>query len=194
MKGTVVVTALALIGLAQLGCGISPDYVEDSEADVILYVTSMNGGNVLQSDVREGADSFTVVSDTIPVGLANRSKNPSVTVVQVARAILLDRYTVSYFRSDGRNTQGVDVPYTISGEIRSALDLGDNITVNIEVVRAQAKFDPPLTNIKGSEGALGGSALLFTCFAEVTLYGHTPAGKTVQASGRMQIDFADYGD
>jgi hypothetical protein len=30
--------------------------------------------------------------------------------------------------------------------------------------------------------------------AEITLYGETVSGQTVSASGRLQIDFADYGD
>ncbi len=30
--------------------------------------------------------------------------------------------------------------------------------------------------------------------AEVTLYGETVSGQTVTAKGRLQIDFADFGD
>jgi hypothetical protein len=183
MRAMALVTAL---GLALAGCGISPDYVEQSEADVLLLINTLNGGNVLQSDVREGTNSTTVVADVVPVGIANRSKNPAVTSVQVARAIQLERYTVRYFRSDGRNTEGVDVPYAISGELRTVVDVGGNITVNI---------DPPLTNLRGiAPTALGGSSLIITCFAEVTIYGTTTSGKAVADSGRMQIDFADTGD
>ena len=128
---------------------MAPDYVTQSEADVSLFVNDINEGAVLQSDVRTGDDSNTVESDNVDVSFANRSKNPNVTTVQVARAIDIDRYTVRYFRSDGRNTQGVDVPYSITGDLRTTLDLGDNATVSIQVVRAQAKLDAPLTNLRG---------------------------------------------
>jgi hypothetical protein len=179
----------ACAGLGLSAC--TPDYVKQSDADVFLFVNSLNGGAVLNSDVRTGSN--TVSADNVQVGLANRSKNPSVTEVQVARAIDLRRYTVRYFRSDGRNTEGVDVPYSISGDLRSVLDVGDNSTLSIQVVRAQAKLDPPLTNLRGvTTGALGGSALLLTCFAELTFYGETTSGKAVSASGTMQIDFADF--
>lgn len=194
-RKTMRVMAVVLVvgAVALTGCGMAPDYVTQSEADVFLFVNGINGGAVLNSDVRTGEDSNTVESDNVTVSFANRSKNPNVTVEQVARAIDVERYTVRYFRSDGRNTQGVDVPYTISGDLRFVLDVGSNSTVDIQVVRAQAKLDPPLTNLRGIvPGALGGSSLILSCFAELTFYGRTTSGKAVQASGTVQIDFADF--
>jgi hypothetical protein len=191
MRATLVFTVLGAFALS--GCGMSPDYVTQTDADVSLFVNDINGGSVLQSDVRAGDDSNTVQSDNADVSFANRSKNPNVTTLQVARAIDIDRYTVRYFRSDGRNTQGVDVPYSISGDLRTTLDIGDNSTISIQVVRAQAKLDAPLTNLRAVvPGALGGSALILSCFAELTFYGRTTSGKVVQASGTVQIDFADF--
>lgn len=193
-KAMKVIAVVIMVGAVALsGCGMSPDYVTQSEADVFLFVNSINEGAVLNSDVRTGDDSNTVESDNVAVSFANRSKNSNVTTVQVARAINFDRYTVRYYRSDGRNTPGVDVPYSITGDLRAVLDLGDNSTVSIQVVRAQAKLDPPLTNLRGIvPGALGGSALILSCFAEMTFYGHTSSGVAVQASGSVQIDFADF--
>ena len=188
-------TAVLLGGLVAAGCGMSPAYVENGEADVALYVVDINAGAVFNSDVRDGDDSNTVASDNIDVTLANRSKNPTINETQVPRAIIVRRYTVRYFRSDGRNTPGVDVPYSISGDLRTALDVSDseNLTISLQIVRAQAKLDPPLTNLKGiAPGALGGSALILSAFAEVTVYGETVSGKAVSAAGTVQIDFADY--
>jgi hypothetical protein len=103
-------------------------------------------------------------------------------------AVLVERYEVRYFRSDGRATEGVDVPYRISGNISTALDAttdsGGNVTVPIEVVRTQAKLEPPLLNLTN-----GGGEIVLTAFAEVTVFGHTIAGQAVRASGRLQIDF-----
>ena len=156
---------------------------------------------MLLSDVRTGNASEQVFADNVTVALANRSKNPSVTDVQVARAIDIDRYTVRYFRGDGRNTQGVDVPFPISGDLRTVIDVGNNITVQLQVVRAQAKLDPPLTNLRrGSPGPLPTPTLsptlnqVLTVFAEITVYGRTTAGDTVSDSGTMQIDFSDYAE
>ena len=192
MRAMALITAVAFGGLALSGCGISPDYVQDGEGDVFLFLNAINGGAALQSDVRTGDTGNTVVRDDVTVSLANRSKNPSVTELQVARAIDLERYTVRYFRSDGRNTQGVDVPYDISGPVRNVVDIGQNLDVSIEVVRAQAKLEPPLTNLSGNvPNALGGGPLILTIFAEITIYGRQTSGEAVRASGTLQIDFAD---
>jgi hypothetical protein len=134
------------------------------------------------------------VEDEVPVTIAVRPKNPNFeNVPQVAAAVLIERYDVRYFRSDGRNTEGVDVPYRISGNITTAVDVGtgsgDNVTFPIEVVRRQAKLEPPLANLAGS-----GGALVLTCFAEITIHGRTVAGEAVEARGRLQIDFADLAD
>jgi hypothetical protein len=46
--------------------------------------------------------------------------------------------------------------------------------------------EPPLSSIL--------QATVLTVMAEITVYGETVTGDRVTASGRMQIDFADYGD
>jgi hypothetical protein len=106
----------------------------------------------------------------------------------VPSAVLLKSYEVRYFRTDGRGTAGVDVPYRITGNLAFAVDVAATGTSDfpLEVVRRQAKVEPPLSSIY--------QAALLTVMAEVTLYGETVAGERVQASGRLQIDFADYGD
>lgn len=185
---TLVVASLAtLFGLPHSGC--TPDYVTDNQAPVSLFINAINDGAPLDSDVLSGSaqGGFFVVEDEVLVAIANRSKNPNFTnTPQVAMAIDVDRYEVRYFRSDGRNTEGVDVPYKISGNIRFVIDVEDNQTFSLEVVRRQAKLEPPLRNLVG-----GGGELVLTCFAEVTLHGRTTAGQAVKAVGHLQIDFAD---
>jgi hypothetical protein len=56
----------------------------------------------------------------------------------------------------------------------------------LEVVRRQAKVEPPLSTIF--------QTTVLTVMAEITLYGETVSGQAVSASGRLQIDFADFGD
>jgi hypothetical protein len=172
------------LGLLVAASGCTPDYVTGSEAPVFLFINSINSGAPLDSDVQ---DEGTITEDEVTVEVANRQKNPNFTAVpQVAMAIDIDRYEVRYFRSDGRNTEGVDVPYRITGNIRTVVDVGDNVSFPLEVVRRQAKLEPPLRNLVN-----GGGEIVITCFAEVTLHGRTTAGQAVQATGRLQIDFAD---
>lgn len=178
--------ALAL-ALVVSGCGTA-DYVTDSKASVLLLVGSVNSGAVLDSDVRLGIDSNLICPDTVTVDLAVRNKNPNAQAPRVTGAVLVQSYEVRYVRTDGRSQEGVDVPYTINGGIAAAVDVATSGTspVPIEVVRRQAKLEPPLSNIQGFD--------IVTMFADITIAGETVSGDAVTASGRLQIDFANYGD
>ena len=180
-------TVAAVLALT-LGACTSADYVTNSQASVLLIVAAINGGAVLDSDVRNGADSNVVCPDTVDVALAVRNKNLQADAPRVPGAVLIQRYQVQYSRSDGRSVQGVDVPYTVTGLLSSAVDVATSGTeeVPIEVVRRQAKLDPPLSNITGFD--------IVTMFATITISGQTVSGDTVTASGSMQIDFANFGD
>jgi hypothetical protein len=179
--------AVALVlGIGLSGC--SPDYVTGNNASVNLILASINGGSRLDSDVRSGVQSTFVCPDVVNVALAVRNKNPNAPAPSVPSAVLLTSYEVRYFRSDGRGTEGVDVPYRITGTLSFSIDVATSGTssVPIEVVRRQAKVEPPLS-------AIFQTALL-TVQAQVTVYGATVSGQEVSASGTFQIDFADYGD
>jgi hypothetical protein len=184
-------TAVLALCLALSGCGMAPDYVTEDASQVLFYVTSVNGGSVLDSEVRYGTLSddglLFICEDEVPVAVGARLKNPrDATEPSVPNAVQIKGYEVRYRRSDGRNEEGVDVPYRISGAISSGLDVGENTVVTIEVVRRQAKREPPLSNIEQSR--------VLTVFAEVTLFGETISGDRVRASGSLQIDFADFAD
>ncbi len=178
--------AMLLVALAGGSC--TPSYVTGNDAPVNLIVASINKGSVLDSDVRLGPDSTIVCPDTVSVSVAVRNKNPNAPVPYVPGAVLLQSYEVRYFRTDGRGTEGVDVPYRITGSLAFSIDVANSGTTDIpiEVVRRQAKLEPPLSTIN--------QANILTLMAEVTIFGQTVAGQRVSSSGSFQIDFADFLD
>jgi hypothetical protein len=178
--------ATLLLGLVHASC--TPAYVTGSDAPVNLIVAAINEGAQLDSDVRMGEFSTFVCEDEVPVAVAVRNKNPNGPVPYVAGAVLLKSYEVRYFRTDGRAVEGVDVPYRVTGNLAASVDVANSGTSDfpVEVVRRQAKLEPPLSTIF--------QANILTVMAEVTIYGETVAGQRVTGSGRFQIDFADYGD
>jgi hypothetical protein len=174
---------LVLGGVLLTGC--VPDYFDEGNATRALLLTAVNGGNVLSSDVRQDTN---ICPDIVPVRVENQAKNPNVPAAGFRDDIVIERYEVRYFRSDGRATQGVDVPFTISGNIAFNVVGQGAVTVNIEVVRRQAKVEPPLANI-----VAGGGPSVITMFAEITMHARTTTGvATNSATGRLQIDFADF--
>jgi hypothetical protein len=179
---------MAAVGLLVALSGCAPDYVTDNAATVNLIMAAINDGATLDSDVRNGEFSTFVCPDLVDVSVAVRNKNPNAPAPNVPSAVILKSYEVRYYRTDGRGTEGLDVPYRITGNLTLAVDVQNTgtTTFSLEVVRRQAKVEPPLSSIYQSA--------LLTVMANITLYGETVSGQSVTASGRLQIDFADYGD
>jgi hypothetical protein len=191
---------IASLALAPLGC--TPDFVENSEADVILRIVQLTGqpgsedqdeGDVLFSDV-----CCAIINDNIEIDFEVIAKNANLPVLGQFNDVTLERYEMRYLRSDGRNTEGVDVPFTITGAMSSVQIPADGSgSVSVVGVRHQAKLEPPLKNLEGvflgdtGRFVFGGAGIL-TTFGELTIFGRTTSGKVVRAVGRIQIVFADF--
>jgi hypothetical protein len=194
------VALVALTAATTVSCGISPDYVQQDESQVILRINNItaiaNGEDdsaFLTSDVSLGGS---IVNDNAVLTVQALLKNPALSSATPSD-VLLDRYDVVYKRSDGLNTQGVDVPFSISSGMNLLVPAsdagGDGSEAAIIAVRHQAKTEPPLRNLRLNDSGLGGESIL-TVYAEITVYGRTTAGQRVQATGRLQIVFADFAD
>jgi hypothetical protein len=187
-----------LLAAGLLACtACTPDWARDNDSDVLLVMRSVlgqKGGNTgtpttqLLSDVRSPG----IINDNAQLVLGVTMKNPLVTSGVAGSGlndVLLERYVVRYYRADGRGTPGVDVPHDVSGEMSGRITPGGELTTSIIVVRHQAKEEPPLRNMFSE----GGEDVV-TMAAEITVYGHTVSKKTVTASGRLEIVFADFAD
>jgi len=85
------------------------------------------------------------------------------------------------------HNDGCDVRVWVAGALEAVR--GD-LVVNLEIVRRQAKLEPPLSNLVG-----GGQAQVVTMFAEVTIWARSTILTTTNSvSARIQIDFADFVD
>jgi len=165
------------------GCGAA--YVEGDTASVLLLVENVGEGTPVLSDVR--GENGLIVNCQIDVTVSARPKNPN-SPVGASEDVRVARYTVSYRRADGRAVEGLDVPYRISGNVSTLVssDGTSSTTVTVDLVRHQAKLEPPLNNISGLQ--------VVTMFADITIVGQTVSGKTVTSSGTAQVTFADFAD
>src|SRR5438105_4021516 len=80
--------------------------------------------------------------------------------------IIVNRYRVDYFRPNGRNTPGVDVPFGIDGTMNVHIPINSNGSGSIIIVRHDSKREPPLSELDNgqSEGVL-------TANAQIRCYG-----------------------
>jgi hypothetical protein len=193
------VGAVALL-IASASCGDmtrqgqSPAYLRINELAAASGADPGTFGNTLFSDVitlvdRDNVQVPTIFADLGRVNLALGLKDPGPatgpTQPSANNFITLDRYHVRFIRSDGRNTQGVDVPYAFDGAITGTVS-GD-LTMSFELVRHAAKQEAPLA-------ALSRSAVIISTIAEVTFYGHDQTGRVVTVTGRLTVDFGNFGD
>jgi hypothetical protein len=186
MRSVKVFAVVVLGALASVHC--TPNFATATGADVVLLMTGINNGVPLQSDVR--LSNGAVCADFVTLRLENHFINPSLTNTGFRHDLTVFRYTVTYQRADGLNTPGVDIPFPISGDLAEEVREESDQTLPLEVVRLQAKLEPPLSNLAG----LGGAQVL-TMFANITLYARTTTGATLNpVTGALQIDFADFAD
>ena len=177
---------LALGALAMSGC--VPDWAEQGDSPNTLLMTGINSGAPIDSDVR--ISSGGVCPDFVDLRVENHLKNPLNTDASFRSDVVIERYDVRYFRSDGRSTEGVDVPFRITGNVAQEIQASNSAVLRLEIVRRQAKLEPPLRNLAG-----GGGAQIVTMFAEVTLHARSTIEQSLNtATARVQIDFADFVD
>lgn len=186
----------ALVVMASVSCG---SMTREGTASSYLVIAALEGasgaepgefGGDLESDVVtvvDGNSSIFADSGRVTLVLALKDPGPSGSPLTPtpANAITVDRYRVRYIRSDGRNTQGVDVPYGFDGAFTATVF--DETEVSFTLVRAQAKAEAPLA-------ALSSSFLLISTIAEITFYGHDQTGREVITTGRIGVHFGNWGD
>jgi hypothetical protein len=186
-RAAVVVAAAAL--LLTTACGSTVRQGKASSYLVIDQLAAASGAkptefaNTLASDVVTNGSVF---EDKGQVQMHIEMKDPTTLVGPTStNSITINRYHVEYVRADGRNTQGVDVPWAFDGAITGTFG-ADGQTLNFILVRAQAKVEAPLL-------VLSNSGMIST-IAHVTFYGFDQAGNAVQVSGSISVNFADWAD
>ena len=202
LSSSVPALALGALLLPLSGCGANLP----GNGSSYVIIQSLQGasgaepdafGATLASDVQTLVDatingqqvkSPTIYEDPGRAVLVLAMKDPVGAAPTTTNLITLNRYRVTYVRTDGRNTPGVDVPYPFDGAITATI--GDEpTTVGLTLVRLQSKLENPLLPLVG-----GGGALAISTLAEVTFYGADQTGHEVSVTGRISVTFADWGD
>ena len=183
---------VATCAITTVSCG--GELLRTGRSPVYLMITGMlatpgGGGessSFLLSDV--ATDGGSAFNDSVEITLRAEPKNTTIPTTPL-NDVTMTRYRVVFRRSDGRNTQGVDVPYSFDGGLSTVVQAGGTGTVVFNLVRHQSKFEPPLRNMSG----LGGLAVL-TTVAEITLWGRDQNGNELMVQGFIDVTFADFPD
>jgi hypothetical protein len=168
---------------------------DESKSSSFIIVESITGqdaegntANFLQSDVV--LSDSTVVADIAEATLQAALLDPApILDPSQYNDIILDRYIVSYSRVDGKNRQGVDVPYSFEGSLSQILRVDTSTTISFVIVREVAKLEAPLFDLiqNRAEGVI-------EAIAKIEFYGHDLVNNKVTATGYLTIFFANYAD
>jgi hypothetical protein len=190
MAAAVLGTLLASSCGQAVGTGQGPAYL------VLTSLTAAKGGGVnsgtftssLPSDVITLVPALTgppsIFADNGEADLLLQSKD-NLETPSAANAVTLTQYHVKYIRSDGHNVQGVDVPFEFDGGLGVTIASSGKVTFTL--VRVQAKQEAPLA-------PLANNGQVISTIAEVTFYGHDQNGNAVNVTGRVNVDFSNWGD
>jgi len=194
-------TLLTALAMVAAGCGVA----EQGRSPVVVRIDTLeaaNGGTTtgtfggyLHSDVQNVVNVNNVQTPTrfndvgrVTMSLVLRDPgSPGVAnTPSELNAVTITHYRVVYRRTDGRNVQGVDVPF--------AFDSGMTITVSptgqgqqtFDLVRVSAKFEAPLQALVSNGQALD-------TIADVTFFGKDMHNNDVAVTGSIGITFANFG-
>jgi hypothetical protein len=179
--------ATLLIELLQGASGANPAAIFETRlnSDVITLVrkTDPSGTTTLVP---------TVFSDPgrvqLRVILKNFGNPDSPSTPSHLAYITVTHYRVKYRRTDGRNREGIDVPYAVEGGMTATVGVS-SVTVIFDLVRHSTKEEPPLSNLVNH----GGAGIINT-IADVTFFGRDQNGNNVSVTGSISVNFGDFGD
>jgi hypothetical protein len=192
LTGRMAVAMAAL--LLATACGDKVLQGKASSYLVIDKLTAASGAapgtfdTVLQSDVLTKSG---VLEDLGQVTLHIAMKDVTVatgTEPSANNLITVDRYHVDFVRSDGRNTQGVDIPYSFDGAATATIGTSASV-VTFVLVPVQRKLEAPLMALRNQGGAIA-----IATIANITFYGHDQTGNVVSVVGSITVNFADWAD
>lgn len=189
------------VTVATAGCG---QYVRDSRSPIRVVITHMlaiRGARTPQppqetlvSDVITNvgappvATVFNDMGQVAMIGVLRDQGIPgNVAEPSLLNQVTINRYRIVYRRTDGRNVQGVDVPFAFDSAVTFIVPNEGTVTAAFELVRHSAKEEPPLR-------ALAFNGLIINTIAEVTFFGRDLAGNEVAATGNIAVNFGDFGD
>ena len=193
-------SVLALVLSLTPGCITEPDTLTNDASNALVQIVNMGAqstdlqglgevGSDLLSDVcfaDEDHPPCTIFNDNGVVTMRGVPKDRTQLSSDINN-VTFTRYRVTFIRADGRNVQGVDVPYAFDGAFNVTIPVpGDEVERGFILVRHQAKGESPLREISFNR------SLILSVIAQVDFYGADNAGRAVQVTGYVNITFADF--
>jgi len=193
--------------LAAASCG---DVVRSGRAPVFLVIDSLSGARGSAPDKMTSTLSSDVITNvTTPAPCTTDSPCPTIfgdpgqvvlrlspkdigstvapTTPSSNNEVTISRVHVQYRRTDGRNIQGVDVPYAFDSATTGTVPATGQATLGFVLVRNTAKQESPLAQ-------LNTNGIIISTIADVTFFGRDQVGNDISVTGSISVEFGNFGD
>jgi len=201
---SITLALLTSLSMLTAGCGVYDQGPSSSVVRIVLLEGASGAkpdefGGTLLSDVAtliirpdtQGGNYTSFYNDIGRVTMALALKDPGApgvtNVPSALNAVTFTHYRVDFRRTDGRNVQGVDVPYAFESGLTFSVPPDGTVQVGFDVVKHTAKQEAPLK-------ALVSDSQIINTIADVTFYGKDMGGKSVTLKGSMGISFGNFAD
>jgi hypothetical protein len=201
------VLTVAAVAAATASCG---DVVRTGRAPVFLVIDSLQGargGPTEKMSSNVFSDVITNVTSPAPCTPDNPCPtifaDPGQVTLRLApknigpvgapstpssnNEVTINRVHVAYRRADGRNVEGVDVPFAFDTAATATVPATGTVTMGFLLVRHDAKMESPLVQLVNS-------GIIITAIADVTFYGRDLVGNDISVTGSIGVDFGNFGD
>jgi hypothetical protein len=202
------ILTVAAVAAATVSCG---DVVRTGRAPVFLVIDSLQGesspSTTLTSTVASDVITLVTTGGTCTITSPCRTffSDPGEVTLRLVlkdigpvgtttpttpstnNEVTINRVHVAYRRADGRNVQGVDVPYAFDGATTGTVPATGAKSLGFVLVRNTAKVESPLVQLQSN-------GIIITTIADVTFYGQDRVGNDISVTGSIQIDFGNFAD
>ena len=151
-----------------------------------------NSKEVVDSDVcilvDKSTNTCSIREDLAKATIRNVPLNPKAEISYYGD-VIIKKYRVSFTRHDGKNTEGVDVPYTFTENLNVSIKINDSTTFSFVIVPIRAKMEPPLARLAHLQ-----NEKVIQTTANITFYAEDMAGHQMELKGSIDVYFADWAD
>jgi hypothetical protein len=187
------VFVLIIAALVMISCNALEN---DSTSGSMLEIVSLTG-----NDLDGTPGSTTVFSDVVTNGsifndngvasLAARPLDPTLATTSAYMDVLVDQIDIVFKRTDGRNVEGVDVPYSFTHPVSFLVPIRSSANIPFVLIRHVAKMESPLVDLRDPLNP----EQVIQIIAWITIHSKDTAGhRLADVTGYITVWCADFAD
>jgi len=185
---------LVSVALLFSQCNIFENETTSSSILIIESITGTNldgtdGSTTVFCDVLEDEDG--IINESASALLTARLIDPFAIIDTYYQSIIVDQVDIEYSRVDGRNQEGVDVPYRFSQKVNLTIPISEaSSLLSFVLVQHTAKLESPLVELVNLV-----QEKILKLEARITFHGHDVGGHRIEpVTGTISVWCANFAD